>query len=76
MRWKRAWQGKGGAAASEGCTRQGEGGREERRRGGEWSGAGEMSRNGLAQVRVRVRVRVRERMGGSLGENERVREWV
>ena len=26
----------------------------------------------LAQVRVRVR----ERMGGGLGENERVRDWV
>ena len=34
--------------------------------------------SGLAQVRVRVkvRVRVRERMGGGLGENEGVREWV
>ena len=53
------------------------------RRGGEWSGtgevryarsndAGEVSNNDLA----RVRVRVGERMGGSLGENERVREWV
>ena len=42
------------------------------------SGTGEMSSNGFAQVTVRVtvRVRVRERMGGSLGENERVREWV
>ena len=39
MRWKRAWRGTGGAAAFEGCARQGEGGREERRRGGEWSGA-------------------------------------
>ena len=34
--------------------------------------AGEVSNNDLA----RVRVRVGERMGGSLGENERVREWV
>ena len=42
------------------------------------SGTGEMSSSGFAQVRVRVtvRVRVRERMGGSLGENERVREWA
>ena len=28
--------------ASTSCARQGEGGREERRRGGEWSGAGEV----------------------------------
>ena len=42
MRWKRAWRGKGGAAASEGCVRQGAGGREERQRGGEWSGIGEV----------------------------------
>ena len=42
MRWKRAWQGKGEAAAFEGYTRQGEGGREERRPGGEWSSAGEV----------------------------------
>ena len=33
-------------------------------------GIGEVSSSGLAQVRVRVR----ERMGGGLGENERVRE--
>ena len=38
------------------------------------SGTGEMSSSGFAQVRVRVRVR--ERMGGGLGENKRVREWV
>ena len=57
------------------------------RRGGEWSGtgevryarssgAGEVSSNSLAHVRVRVRVRMRERMGGGMGENERVKEWV
>ena len=42
MRWKRAWRGKGGAAVSEGYARQGEGGKEERRRGGEWSNANEV----------------------------------
>ena len=36
------------------------------------SGAGKVSSSGLTQVRVRMR----ERMGGGLGENERVREWV
>ena len=40
------------------------------------SGVGEVSNSGLAQVRVSVRVRVRERIGGNLGENERVKEWV
>ena len=35
------------------------------------SSTGEMSSSGFAQVRMRVRVR--ERMGGGLGENERVR---
>ena len=38
------------------------------------SGAGKVSNNGTGKVRVRVRVRVMERMGGSFGENERVRE--
>ena len=42
----------------------------------EWSGVGEVSSSGLAQVRMSVRVRMRERMGGGLGEKERVREWV
>ena len=42
MRWKRAWRGMGGATVFEGYVRQGEGGREERRQGGEWSGAGEV----------------------------------
>ena len=45
----------------------------ERRRQSE-HGRRSSSAGGLAQVRMRVRVR--ERMGGGLGENERVREWV
>ena len=67
---------------SVGCSKVKKAGRKDQR-GGEWSGvsevryarsndAGEVSNNDLA----RVRVRVGERMGGSLGENERVREWV
>ena len=65
------------SGASKACKEQ------RRWRSEEWRRRSEHGRqssgaDGLAQVRVRVRVkvRVRERMGGSLGENESVREWV
>ena len=72
--------------------RQGEGGREERparwrmerhRQDEEckeqWrrqSKHGRRSSSADSPAQVRVSVRVRKRMGGGLGQNERVREWV
>ena len=41
MRWRRAWQGEGGAAVSVGCGKVKEAGRKDQR-GGEWSGADEV----------------------------------
>ena len=38
------------------------------------SGADEVSNSCVGKMRVRVRVM--ERMGGGLGEKERVKEWV
>ena len=57
------------------AARGDEGGREERRRGGEWSGSGEVSSSGL--VHMRVKVMVRERMGGGLArQREGKSEWI
>ena len=41
MRWKRAWQGEGGAVASASCSKVKEVGRKDQQ-GGEWSGASEV----------------------------------
>ena len=49
MRWRRAWRGKGGAAASAGCGKVKEAGRKDQR-GEERSGAGEV-KNGVALAR-------------------------
>ena len=65
-RWRMEWR-RRGEVCKEQRHRQSEKRRQRCEHGRRSSGA-----SGLAQVRVRVR----ERMGGGLGENKRVREWV